>query len=148
MRNVPFSLRHLNTWSPVGNAVWGGLGDGAAVEEVCHWGQALTALILCFPCGFNMCLSFLVLRHATLPSWTPTGSQNKLKLPLALVSYYSNRKAANTGAISTRAPFFKTSSNRPLWFYSVKSSPLSRAYVSTWSSHEQHNLYPEEVLDH
>lgn len=33
----PQRLRYLNTWSPVGGAVWGGLGGVASVKEVCHW---------------------------------------------------------------------------------------------------------------
>lgn len=104
VRNVPFSLRHLNT---VGDAVWGGLGDAAVAEEVCHWGPILSVLILCFPCGFNLCLSFLVLRHATLPPRMPTGSQNKLKLPLALVSYYSAEKQQTQGPFLQELPSSK-----------------------------------------
>lgn len=39
--SVPHSLVHLNTSSPVGSIVWGGLEGMALPEEVCHWGQAL-----------------------------------------------------------------------------------------------------------
>ena len=33
----PHSLRHLNTWCPVGGAGWGDLGGVALLEEVCQW---------------------------------------------------------------------------------------------------------------
>ena len=36
--NVPHSLGCLDTWCPVGGAVWEGLGGAALQEEVCHWG--------------------------------------------------------------------------------------------------------------
>jgi hypothetical protein len=34
--HVPHRLGCLNTWSPVGSAVWGGLGETAFLEEVCY----------------------------------------------------------------------------------------------------------------
>lgn len=36
--NVPHSLRHLNTWSLVGGAVWRGEGGVAWLEELYHGG--------------------------------------------------------------------------------------------------------------
>lgn len=41
MGNVSHSLRHLHTWSPVGGAIWGGLGNAALQEEACHCGYSL-----------------------------------------------------------------------------------------------------------
>lgn len=35
-------LRCFNTWSPVGDAVWEGLGGVSLLEEVDHGGQALS----------------------------------------------------------------------------------------------------------
>jgi len=29
----------LNSWSPVGETLWEGLGGVALLEELCHWGQ-------------------------------------------------------------------------------------------------------------
>lgn len=34
MGNVPYSLWHLNTESPIGSAVWGSLGGKASLEKV------------------------------------------------------------------------------------------------------------------
>lgn len=36
-RMFPTSLRHLNTWFPVGVVVLGGLGSVILLEDVCHW---------------------------------------------------------------------------------------------------------------
>lgn len=41
MGNVPPSLQHLETWSPIGSTVWGSLDSKVFLEEVCHWAQAL-----------------------------------------------------------------------------------------------------------
>lgn len=38
MRNTPNNLWHLNSWSLV-DAVWGGLGGIALLEEECHGGE-------------------------------------------------------------------------------------------------------------
>jgi hypothetical protein len=37
MGNVPPRLRYLHIWSPVGGAVWEGLGCTVLLEEVCSW---------------------------------------------------------------------------------------------------------------
>lgn len=39
MGNVPYSLWHLNTESPIGSAVWGSLGGKASLEKM-HGGGA------------------------------------------------------------------------------------------------------------
>lgn len=37
---VPHKLMNFNTWSPVGGAVWEGIGGIASLkEEPCHWGR-------------------------------------------------------------------------------------------------------------
>lgn len=37
-KNVPHRARYLNTWSPIGGAVWGVLEGLTLMEEVLHWG--------------------------------------------------------------------------------------------------------------
>ena len=34
MRNVPYRLRHLNSWFPVDGTIWGGLGGVALLSRV------------------------------------------------------------------------------------------------------------------
>lgn len=41
MRNILYSLHHLNTWSLAGGAVWAGLGCLTFLEEMCHWEQRI-----------------------------------------------------------------------------------------------------------
>ena len=55
MRNTLHGLEHLNTWSPV-DAVWGGSGGVALLQEVCSWGQALRVKD---SCHFKLPLSAL-----------------------------------------------------------------------------------------
>lgn len=49
-------LRYLSPWSAVDGAVWGPcetFGDGALLEEVCHWGFALSVYsLVLLPCLF------------------------------------------------------------------------------------------------
>lgn len=39
--NEPNRLLYLNIWSPVSRTVWERLGNGALLNDVCHYGQAL-----------------------------------------------------------------------------------------------------------
>jgi hypothetical protein len=41
MRSVLYSLRYVNTWTPVGGAVQETLGDVALLEEVCLTGGGI-----------------------------------------------------------------------------------------------------------
>lgn len=43
----PRSLKHLNTWCPIGEAAWEGLGGAGILEEVCHWGKGFQFQQLC-----------------------------------------------------------------------------------------------------
>lgn len=89
----PHILKHLNTWSPVGGAVWLSLGGVALPEEVCHWGLmmrfqksgnilSLTCLFL-FP-AFNLRCELSVHHACLLPLFstmiaiTPNPSQTQL----------------------------------------------------------------------
>ena len=36
--NVLLGPEHLKIWTPGGGDVWGGVGDVALLEEICHWG--------------------------------------------------------------------------------------------------------------
>lgn len=60
IRNVCHRLGHLNTWSPVDGAVWGGLGSEALMEEVHHWRQPSSVYSLAY---------FLFLPSCSLPWW-------------------------------------------------------------------------------
>lgn len=41
MKCLLHHLRHLSTWSPLGDAIWGGLTDAALLEKVDYWGAGL-----------------------------------------------------------------------------------------------------------
>lgn len=51
-RNILHSLRHLNTWSSIGDTVWVKLWRVAVLlEELCHCEQALRVHSLLCLCG-------------------------------------------------------------------------------------------------
>lgn len=100
MRPVPQSLKHLNTWSPVGDDVWEfmpPLGCGALLEEACHWGQALRLyrmphlkFILCFLCVDTD----LIFQLMHLLPGAPHSSKISFlhKFLWVIMSYHGNRK--------------------------------------------------------
>lgn len=71
MRNVSYSLRHLNTWSPIGDAVCGDLGNTGLLEEVCSWEQAFLYLQL----ALSMLPKQCELENSVLTVWGSWGTQ-------------------------------------------------------------------------
>lgn len=63
MRNVPFSLRHLNTWSPVGDAVLGRV-------RQCSRGGGGVSLVAGFVC-LDSLLPMWVQHVSQLPGSAP-----------------------------------------------------------------------------
>lgn len=111
MKNVPHSLRYLNTWSPVGGSVWRSWGNSLAAESLsvatdfeikcldsihslCFlWALSILScphdchLLLCFP-------TMVESKHSRTIAQTHSVSYESLWL---WVSYHSNRKVNITG---------------------------------------------------
>lgn len=70
--HCPRGLRYLNTWSPVGGAVWGGLGDVALFQGASHWRQVLRFHIYASPCLLCLhCVWCLRCKLSAVPTAMP-----------------------------------------------------------------------------
>lgn len=78
MRNVFHYLGHLNTWSPIDGAVWGGLDGVALLEKVPLWALRIKGFIY-YPFALSLCFMVSVKgvssQHPACPTM-PTSSRH------------------------------------------------------------------------